>query len=164
MYNKSINSFVSSLGCLLTKRATSIGLYTMNKSPVSSRRLYMKLYMREYYLKNKDKCAKWHHDYIRRHSINRSAYSKSRRQKIRVAVLTHYSGELIMCKCCGEKEMKFLSIDHIDGGGNMHRRSIKYASLTEWLYRNKYPKGYQILCYNCNSAKGIYGICPHKSF
>ena len=26
----------------------------------------------------------------------------------------------------------------------------------------KYPPGYQVLCHNCNLAKGFYGSCPHQ--
>jgi hypothetical protein len=31
-----------------------------------------------------------------------------------------------------------------------------------WLKRNGYPKGFRVLCHNCNSARGLYGYCPHK--
>ena len=70
------------------------------------------------------------------------------------------------CACCGEKTYEFLSIDHIDGGGSKHRRDMKISggtATTEWLVRNKFPKGFQVLCHNCNMAKGFYGECPHVS-
>ena len=28
--------------------------------------------------------------------------------------------------------------------------------------KNNFPKGFQILCHNCNIAKGHYGKCPHE--
>lgn len=31
-----------------------------------------------------------------------------------------------------------------------------------WLKKNNYPPGFQILCYNCNCAKGHFGYCPHN--
>lgn len=64
----------------------------------------------------------------------------------------------------GEKEYKFLSIDHVKGNGNAHRRKIGGwgSSFYSWIVRNNYPKSLQILCYNCNLAKGFYGKCPHK--
>lgn len=30
------------------------------------------------------------------------------------------------------------------------------------LKQNNYPRGFQILCYNCNNAKSIQGQCPHQ--
>jgi len=30
-----------------------------------------------------------------------------------------------------------------------------------WLKRNYFPTGFQLLCHNCNLAKGFYGKCPH---
>jgi len=93
--------------------------------------------------------------------VNRNWYSR-----IRYEALQAYSGKTPKCSCCNESENKFLSIDHINGGGNKHRKKLKSAGRGSnfflWLKRNKYPKGYQILCYNCNCAKGFYGQCPHK--
>jgi len=30
-----------------------------------------------------------------------------------------------------------------------------------WLRKYNYPKGFQVLCHNCNMAKR-FGVCPHK--
>jgi len=35
-------------------------------------------------------------------------------------------------------------------------------SLNNWLMKNKLPKGFQVLCWNCNTTKELYGLCPHK--
>ena len=73
-----------------------------------------------------------------------------------------------MCVCCGESYYEFLAVDHIEGGGNSHRKSLSktnsvhYGDLYNWLIKNNFPKGFQILCHNCNLAKGFYGSCPHK--
>jgi hypothetical protein len=87
--------------------------------------------------------------------------SQKCRNKKRLLVLKYYSNNKLECNCCSEKEIKFLSIDHINGGGTQHLKKIK-MSLVDWLIKNNYPKGFQVLCYNCNMAKGIYGKCPHK--
>lgn len=78
--------------------------------------------------------------------------------------LAAYGGEQPKCACCGENEVKFLCIDHINGGGGKHRKEIKGKGLTTyiWLKKNGYPNGFQVLCHNCNMAKGFYGLCPHK--
>lgn len=80
----------------------------------------------------------------------------------RQEVLLHYSDGELKCKCCGEKEYKFLSIDHINGGGNQHRKSLGSKYIYSWLKQNGYPDGYQVLCHNCNMAKAFYKICPHQ--
>lgn len=87
------------------------------------------------------------------------------RQNLRLDALNHYSNNNLSCACCGEKHIKFLTIDHINGNGREHRRSIgKNLSSWQffmWLRKNNYPKGFQILCMNCNYAKS-HGGCPHK--
>ena len=86
------------------------------------------------------------------------------RQKLyaerRNAVFAAYGGPV--CACCGETENKFLTIDHVNGGGNKHRDEIR-TNIIDWLYRNGFPPGFQILCYNCNIGRERNGgICPHK--
>ena len=91
--------------------------------------------------------------------------SKLHMRNIRILCLEHYGGIPPACACCKEKEIKFLSIDHITGGGNLHRRNItktgKGGNMSYWLKRNNFPEGFQVLCHNCNMAKGFYGFCPH---
>jgi len=66
------------------------------------------------------------------------------------------------CSCCKENAIEFLSIDHINGRmGEEGDRKTGY-NLIRWLIRNNYPEGFQVLCHNCNQAKGYYGLCPHK--
>lgn len=69
------------------------------------------------------------------------------------------------CICCGEKQFEFLSIDHVNGGGKIHRKKIGGSGnrIYQWLKQHDFPKkGYQLLCMNCNTAKGHYGYCPHE--
>ena len=86
---------------------------------------------------------------------------KGRRQEERFIVLRNYSNNKLECNCCGEKIYEFLSLDHTDGGGNKHRKKI--GNVFRWIIKNNFPDGFQVLCYNCNLAKGFYGICPHKN-
>jgi hypothetical protein len=93
--------------------------------------------------------------------------ARDRQQLLRKAALEHYGGIPPKCKCCGELELKFLAIDHIYGGGTKHLKSIGNGHLSgtklpSWLKINNYPEGFQILCHNCNTAKGCYGKCPHQ--
>ena len=41
----------------------------------------------------------------------------------------------------------------------------KGAPLNQWLITNNFPNGFQILCWNCNFAKGSPAVsfkCPHQ--
>ena len=90
----------------------------------------------------------------------RNRYNK----KLRLLIFNYYSNNKLECACCGEKEYGFLSLDHINGGGNTHRKEIGFGTqLYCWIIKNNYPPIFQILCYNCNLSKGFLGECPHKT-
>jgi hypothetical protein len=80
----------------------------------------------------------------------------------RVRVLAHYSGGSMRCGCCGENEVEFLAIDHMHRDGAQHRREVHPSAIYRWLIKHKFPPGIQVLCHNCNLAKGYYGVCPHQ--
>ncbi len=91
-------------------------------------------------------------------------YQRKRTIRLKREVIVGYGGK---CACCGESKQEFLCIDHIDGkipkedfytdGTRLGGVHLYYR-----LKRNGFPKGYQILCWNCNGAIGAYGYCPHK--
>ena len=80
----------------------------------------------------------------------------------RLRVLAHYSGGSMRCGCCGENEVEFLAIDHMHRDGGQHRREVRPSAIYRWLIKHKFPPGIQVLCHNCNLAKGYYGACPHQ--
>jgi len=91
--------------------------------------------------------------------------ARNYRRREREQLIAAYGGE---CVCCGETSFEFLTIDHTNGDGAAHRKSLggreSYGSRNfhRWLRENNYPKdGYRLLCYNCNCAIGAYGYCPH---
>ena len=80
---------------------------------------------------------------------------KDNRQKLKEEVLSHYSPEL-KCKRCGFEDIRALSIDHTNGSGCLHRRTLKKCGGTEfyrWLKKNNYPTEFQVLCMNCQFIK-----------
>lgn len=97
--------------------------------------------------KYKDRCAVY--------------YKKCKRE-----AMDHYG---IICQCCGESTLDFLTIDHIEQNGAEHRRELNFNNSCTgyhfylWLKKNNWPQnlGLQVLCSNCNTAKGAYGVCPH---
>jgi hypothetical protein len=59
-----------------------------------------------------------------------------------------------------------LTIDHVDGNGREHRKSLGGGNsrLRLEIIRSGFPPEYQLLCYNCNFARARYGgICPHAA-
>ena len=100
---------------------------------------------------------------IRKH-ICKLCYGRKYRAQLKLEMLETFGWK---CQCCGEAHPYFLSLDHIDESGSEHR--AKYESSNNNLViadakREGWPKDkYQLLCMNCNTAKGYYGECPHKT-
>lgn len=80
----------------------------------------------------------------------------------RLMAIKHYGGRCACPKCPDpECSFVFLCIDHVDNNGAEHRKEIG-SGIYEWLRKNNYPDGFQVLCYNCNMGKSINGgVCPH---
>ena len=91
-----------------------------------------------------------------------TARQSNRNHRFRDAVLDHYGRE---CVCCGESEVLFLCLDHVENDGAAHRREHGTGSkFMEWVVRNNYPSGLQTLCWNCNAGKHLNGgTCPHQT-
>ena len=84
-----------------------------------------------------------------------------RNNAVKDKVFAAYGGYI--CSCCGENELAFLSIDHINNDGCKHRKEVGSGSkFYWWLARNNFPSGFQVLCMNCQFGKKKYGVCPHK--
>lgn len=105
--------------------------------------------------------------YYKIHREERCTQQKAYNRKIKLTVFNAYGGPF--CACCKEEELSFLSIDHMDGGGNKHRHSIAEGKRVDgqyfyrWLIKNNFPPRYQVLCMNCQfGRKHNKGICPHQ--
>lgn len=85
---------------------------------------------------------------------------KQWRDSVKKKVFDHYGKT---CTCCEESLFEFLVIDHIEGGGNQHRKTLGRmgTAFYKWLENQGFPEEYRILCHNCNQSLGIYGYCPH---
>jgi len=89
-------------------------------------------------------------------------------QQTRLRIIDHYTQGTRTCACCGlDDGHEFLCLDHVNGDGSEHRKTLKASSgakLFSWIIRNNFPDTIQVLCYNCNCAKGFSsdGICPHQ--
>lgn len=129
-------------------------------------RLKGREHRREFYQNNKDKVKKQNLEWKKNNKEKTKEQAVRARAKLRLDVLNHYSNGLIKCSCCGEAEIKFLCIDHIENNGSEERKKLKSGKTGYGFYsrlrRNNFPTGYQVLCHNCNMAKGFYGECPHR--
>jgi len=59
------------------------------------------------------------------------------------------------CQLCGETKNEFLVIDHVNGGGTLHRKELKGNRIYKWLRHNNYPNTFRVLCHNCNFMIGV---------
>lgn len=99
--------------------------------------------------------------YAARVQENRTA----ERASLRYSTLAAYGGDPPVCACCKESELSFLTLDHVEGGGNAARKIEGHKGGTQQYRRLRklgWPEGYRVLCWNCNAAFGLYGRCPHS--
>jgi hypothetical protein len=118
---------------------------------------------------NRDKTRGYSHKYYwlnrEKEIIRKTRGNLKRYHQYRLDALIRYGGDPPKCACCGELAIPFLTIDHINGGGNTHRKTLKNKykwGIYEYLKRENYPEGFRILCMNCNTSLGHYGYCPHQ--
>ena len=134
---------------------------------------------REYYLKNHIKIRAAQRKYRLTHSEKikkqkRNAYYKDKpkhyararryQRKLKQEVFLRYSPNL-ECVYCGVKGIEFLTIDHVNGRVPRDRFLKTHkggGKLYGWLKKNNYPKDFQLLCWNCNSVKGLFGLTRLK--
>ena len=105
---------------------------------------------------------------------------KEQKDKVKIEVYLHYSkihsnSDIPCCRCCGlNSHIEFLSLDHIAGRKQLdsepelvkkgYTSKFKIHQLLPRIKRNNFPIGFQILCLNCNFAKGHSkdNKCPHE--
>jgi hypothetical protein len=111
--------------------------------------------------------ANYFSDGLPERKVKEQIAAKAKRKRVRDAVFAAYGG--YKCNCCGETEQLFLSIDHVNNDGAEFRRKLTGKRTSagyhtyNWLIKNGFPDGYQVLCMNCNHGKRMNnGICPHK--
>lgn len=93
--------------------------------------------------------------------------NKEYNKRLRDKFLNLYGAK---CSCCGEGFEPFLTLDHVQGDGKRERTTANGKPANPYnAYRNAIKKidndRYQILCMNCNFAKGTLGecACPKKN-
>lgn len=115
----------------------------LSETDKAQRKEEQKQYQKKYRQENKEELRLKKREYERR---------------VREEGILEYGGK---CSCCGESEAKFLTLEHLNGRSS-EDRATGYKAWAR-LKRLGWPKGYTVLCWNCNCAKGIYGVCPHQT-
>ena len=125
-----------------------------------------KEYTKKNYQENKEKRKEQKKKHYQENKEKLKEYGKNYRQEIKELVYNHYGNGVIECACCREKEIDFLSLDHIYNNGGKHRKKTGggYKIFT-WAIQNNFPPIFQLLCMNCNFSKGKRGNngkCIHQ--
>ncbi len=133
-----------------------------------------RIWEKEWKVKNRDRLLadrrKWYAENMNEERREAKRQSRARNyKKLKNKIFDHYGRE---CACCGEDNIKFLSIDHINSDGGEHRERLRSGGHAhrqnsgDKVYRDivkHWPDDIQILCYNCNMGKQHNdGVCPHK--
>lgn len=96
---------------------------------------------------------------------NREKVNSARRNREKILKKLVYNEYGNKCACCGETIKPFLTIDHINNDGHIHRKKTKNAMMFYLdIIKQGFPKTeYRILCWNCNCGRRFNnGVCPHK--
>ena len=91
------------------------------------------------------------------------SWAREKREQLRKQIFDHYGNK---CACCEETSKWFLQIDHVYNNGSEHRKALggrtKQIAMYKWIINHGFPSSIQLLCANCNWAKGQFGQCPHE--
>jgi hypothetical protein len=80
-------------------------------------------------------------------------------EQLKLECFEAYGGAV--CICCGERILAFLTLDHVENNGC--DEVVSGRKLYAKLRKLNYPKGFRVLCFNCNSGRALCsGVCPHN--
>jgi 5-methylcytosine-specific restriction endonuclease McrA len=126
----------------------------------------------EVHAKQLEYMKKWREENREKHRAGSRRWANKTRLERKQKVFSHYSNGSQKCACCGVKGLEFLTLDHIIPRKKMesdlqlmkmgYSAKLQGKDLYYWLEKNNFPSGFQILCWNCNFAKGSLGKCPHE--
>lgn len=86
---------------------------------------------------------------------------KARHLRLKTECFAAYGS---VCACCGESEIMFLSIDHVNNDGHVERKEHGLSTTNQYkrIIDAGCPDTYRVLCFNCNLGRAANGgICPH---
>lgn len=140
------------------KKAYSKKYHIKNRAKIAE-------YNNAYYIKNYEKLKLYRKEYFTKNRERSLRQSKEHYQKTKSIVYDKYGN---ICVCCGESNLFFLNIDHVndDGYKEKYKGGARFSgtSFHIKIIRENFPPKYQLLCANCNQGKKLNGgVCPHKT-
>jgi hypothetical protein len=122
--------------------------------------VHLKKYAKKYREDNKEKLnadnRQYHHDNREELLPKMKIRMKKLNVQLKLDAISKYSDGKNKCKVCHEKEIEFLTLDHIDGRKNAeHPKNMSGYKLYDWLKKQDYPPICQVLCMNCNWLKHL---------
>lgn len=163
-----------------TKKERAAEYYQAHKTEIAeNHRIYRQAHKTEvaewckaYYQAHKTDVLAQHKKYNQAHQVERAEYGKKHHQnhkaentewykkhslQIKTDALAHYGkdGKPACVKCGYSENIDGLALDHINGNGREHRRSINKTSIYLWTIQNNYPKDFQTLCGTCHLIKTV---------
>ncbi len=117
---------------------------------------YMKEYHRNYAKEHRDDANEYGKKNYPKYKDSKLEYQRKLRSRYKNKFLEMYGKG---CSCCGETIYDFLTIEHKQGQQKISRRTglVAYRDAVKEFR----PDLYEVLCWNCNCAKGKLGYCPH---
>src|SRR5690348_5899210 len=89
------------------------------------------------------------------------------KENLKLVCLKFYSNFKLECKCCKEKNLAFLTLEHPKQDGAKRRKNNHPkggVALYTWLILHNFYEELEVLCHNCNWGRfRNKGICPHMN-
>lgn len=151
--------------CTKCKVARSLSEFGLNKRSRDGLHWWCKSCVRaqnkRYYHANRDlemaRSKKWAKENPERYRELVNESHRRSAKKIKQEVVSAYGGS---CSCCGESEINFLTLDHVNGRSSVD--TLRGEKMYRQAKREQFPDCYRVLCFNCNCSIGFYGYCPHE--
>lgn len=89
-------------------------------------------------------------------------YAKKTTTRLKDLVFSHYGNS---CSCCGEAISLFLTLEHCNSDGYLHKGESLRGGSTLWrkIRDEGFPTNYTVLCWNCNCGRPRHQkTCVHK--
>lgn len=111
----------------------------------------------------RERTRAWREANPEKQSAAATAYQRRRYTQLKLEVVAAYGG---CCSCCGEEEIHFLTIEHIGGVPEHHKRAdgkrLPGSTILARIKNEGFPNYITVLCFNCNCSLGMFGFCPHQ--
>jgi len=107
----------------------------------------------KYYTKTRERHIKESTRWNRENNDRFLANQVRRRKEIKAEIVRGYGGE---------KEIAFLTLEHINGGGRKHREHAGSLAVYREVIKKDFPSEYTVLRMNCNFARRFGRECPNQ--